>query len=214
MIGIPNNLIKGLEPVKAYLSSVKDIAKFDPNYLNPKHWKPNDFGFLTNTWITFYIETEDVNKLIKDQFSTTSFGSSTLSFITELIADVTGRFVSVTLNNISINLSKSPTIITKNVIGSSTTVKQFFSPNDWDINITGLLSGNSVYTQDSKAISLLWKIFETGLPVKVSNPELDIIYGVNQIVPYNYNFDQYNENYHLKQFTLSCKSDSEIKIIS
>jgi hypothetical protein len=124
-----------------------------------------------------------------------------------------GKYIAVTLDNVSINISRTPTIIEHNVIGLNNSVKQFFSNNSYDITITGLLAGGVQYQQDSDSITRLISILGAGFPVKISNPELDIIYGINSIVPFSYNFEQDSRGYHLKTFTLSCKSDDDGDLI-
>ncbi len=211
------------------ISVVSKLIKFNPEYANVKHWKVSDMGLLTNTWLKFYI---DISKLteaiaqIEEVNTTKTLGTLALKkantiveWLQEIVDKYTneeleaGKYLAVTLDNVSVNISRTPTIIEHNVIGLDNSVKQFFSNNSYDVTITGLLAGGVSWQQDSDSITRLISILGAGFPVKISNPELDIIYGINSIVPFSYTFEQDSRGYHLKTFTLSCKSDDDSDLI-
>lgn len=154
--------------------------KFDKTILDPSYWKVNSGGFLTNQVL--------VLSLSEDKKITTDI---------------------ITLENVSINISLTPTIITHSLKGKDTTVKQFFSNNDYDIVVTGSFIGPYDFQQDIKGIKKLINILNSKQSIYCTNAELNLNYNVKQIVCTGYSFTQNAEFYQIKDFTISFKSDSD-----
>jgi hypothetical protein len=190
------------------------LASADPKYLNPRHWKITDTGYATNTWVVLYTDSE-IGRL----GSLLTNAKNNLVNVPEALpnqevdADDTIEGA-VLLDNISINISRNPTVVEYNVSGLQDSVKQFFGNNSYTFTISGLTSGATFFMQDSNTLRALLNVLNSGQSLNIVNPELEIIYNTNKVVVTDYNLSQDTRNYNIKRFTITCKSDNAKNIIS
>ncbi len=200
----------GITNLTAQIKSANPVSlrnlKTDYKYLDPRTVKPNSMGFLNNTWVLLYLDPEES---VVENEDDKEANNKIAAFLTEtqktLLNDysevrrnlktdlgISGTSVgkSVLLENISINISRTPSINEVFVSGSDTSIKQWFSNNSYDIAISGLFSGPYFWHQDSKAIRKFLEILISGKTIHIANPELQIIYDVNDIAVFNYNLNQ------------------------
>ena len=129
-----------------------NFAKFDYRFANPAVFKPNDMGFPVNNWIRIS------NKNVKTQ----SFANKTKIYLKDLVTEsetVFGKnlipddYIDILLFNVYINTTKTPRVIVNEVKGMDNgTIKQIFTPGDYDITISGVLSSPYSFQPDTYSI--------------------------------------------------------------
>jgi hypothetical protein len=170
-------------------------ANFDSRYFNKDYWKVNQTGQATNQFMVLY----------NTPAPTTSYVTSNAPLYT-LNKEVT----QVILSNVQITLNKKPSVVITNIKGSHHSVKQFYSPNDFEITVTSLSAGSLYYIQDSYTLSALVNVLDAGKTINVVNPELNIIYGIDKLICTGYSLEQDSKYYQVKSITLNFVSESDI----
>ena len=174
------------------------IGNFDEKYLETKNWKIDDFSNITNTWCRFYI-----GEIGTDPFANFLDQANILNEPTkEVIAF-----------GVSINVSKTPIVITQQVKGFKSPIYQQFSSNSYDIDITFRESGVVWWQQNSKQIKKLLEILNSGRAVSVFNPQLSIIYNIDRVVVTGFNIGQDERFYSKNNISITCVSDDNYDIL-
>ena len=90
-------------------------------------------------------------------------------------------------------------------------VKEFFSVNDFSINISGLLMSDSAHCVDDYCQQLR-TIAQCGKPVEIICPYINDTFGVQFVVIESLKFP-FTEGEENQQFVIQCKSDTEYDLI-
>lgn len=184
-----------------YATIASDI---DFKYLNPKYFKLDKFGNVINTWCMLYIGEP---KLLSAFNPSNSGNRNGVPFNFTSRGNI-DDFHSIVLYGISIDISASPIVIETRVKGTQGPVYQTFGSTNYDINLTFLESGPTFWQQNSKDITQLVGILNSGLQITILNPQLEIIYGINKVICTGYNIGQDPRFYSHNNISITFKSDN------
>jgi len=197
---------------------IENAVDIDPRMLDSKYWKLDKMGNLTNTWCRFYTE-EEVAKTYEEyraeglnkaaSFSAVQLDAAKKRFSERTTLDGYG----ILLYGVSINLSKSPTIIETNVNGFNSPVYTKYSNSAFNINITALESTQFYWQQNIKKLERLVEIMDSNQSLYITNPQLNITYNINKVIVKDYSIGQDNRFYSHTPISISCKNDTKIDII-
>lgn len=214
IIGMADNIINIAEATTNLTDRYIDKAmNFDERYLDSRYWMRSPKGIKTNGWIQLY--DLDLFTGYDDVFDATSNSFKRLGNQINSYSTDKKEYANVVLNNVNVNISRSPTIIETRIKGLNNSIKQFWSNNDYDINITGKITGPFFWQHDSKTIQALLSLLNSGKALGIACPELDLLgYNIQAVVVYNYNLSQDSRFYQSKVFSMQLKSDNPTISIS
>jgi hypothetical protein len=187
------------------ITTLQNGIDIDPRFLNPEWWKVDKFGNLSNTWCRLLTEEE----VAKTYDNIIQQGVDTISERVKARTDEIG----VLLFGVSIQLSKSPNIITTTINGFNSPVYTKFSNTGFDINITALESTNFYWQQNSNKLRKLVEILDNNQSLYIANPQLNLTYEINKVVIKDYAIGQDNRFYSHTPISISCSSDDKRDII-
>jgi len=184
---------QGINIIDSGLTLYNRTIDFDLRYQEPDYWKLDKFNNLTNTWCTFYLEDlpEFANTLELNVFNPNA----------------------VTVFGVSIALSKSPKIIETHVKGFGSPVYQQFDTGSFDITINFLETGSTFWQQNSRQIEKLINILDQPQTLNISNPQLNLVYDINQVVVKGYSIGQDERFYSHNPISITLKSDISTDIL-
>jgi len=175
----------------------------DYKWLAPKYWKLDKFGNVINNWCTLYIGN------INQSAFNPSEGSRTIPFnLFSREGSKSTDLAAITLYGVSIDLTAAPTVIETRVKGLTGPIYQTFGSNNYDLTISFLESGPTFWQQNSKDISLLTYILNSGVSINILNPQLNLIYNINAVICTGYNIGQDQRFYSHNNISISFKSDT------
>ena len=112
-------------------------------------------------------------------------------------------------DDILFSISQSKKIITTEIQGSDGTVKEYIGLDDFQIQMTGRISGAyNVY--EKELVAQLKKILSVGQPLAVSSWYLQNL-GITKIVIKDFSFGQTEGEYSTQYFTINALSDNVIE---
>jgi len=189
---------------------VSEYVNFDYRYFNRRHWKITNFGTLNIGWIL--LTKQDIDLISFMELNTAKIKEVTKTFSQPIDKTFDANFV--LLDNVNINVSKTPTIIETRVKGLNNTVKTHFSANDYDITITGNITGQYTFMHDTRTIQSMLNILNTENSLNIISPELELLgYNIDKVTVYNFNIGQNPNFYQSKNFSIQLKSDTDKDII-
>jgi hypothetical protein len=113
------------------------------------------------------------------------------------------------IDDILISVSQSKKIITTEIQGRDGTVKEYIGMDDFQISLTGRISGSyNVY--EKELVSTLKKILSSGQPLAVTSWYLQNLDIVNVVIK-DFNFGQTEGEYSTQYFTISAISDNVVE---
>ena len=113
------------------------------------------------------------------------------------------------IDDILISVSQSKKIITTEIQGRDGTVKEYIGMDDFQISLTGRISGSyNVY--EKELVATLKKILSAGQPLAVTSWYLQNLDIVNLVIK-DFNFGQNEGEYSTQYFTISAISDNVIE---
>jgi len=179
------------------------LYDIDKRMLNPKYWKTDSQGNLTNTWCRLYID--------RGQRTGTPYVSDEEDFIP--MESSKTFFGDVLIFGVAISISKTPTIIQTPVKGLSNPVIQKISSNTYNIEIGFVESGPVFWQQNSHNIVRLLNVLNSNEPIKIYNPQLDTIFKIRDIAVTNYNIGQNPSFYAHNDISISLVSTTNDDLI-
>lgn len=112
-------------------------------------------------------------------------------------------------DDILFSISQSKKIITTEIQGRDGTVKEYIGMDDFQIQMTGRVSGGyNVY--EKELVAQLKKILSAGQPLAVSSWYLQNL-GITSLVIKDFNFGQTEGEYSTQYFTINALSDNIIE---
>lgn len=112
-------------------------------------------------------------------------------------------------DDILFSVSQSKKIITTEIQGRDGTVKEYIGLDDYQIQMTGRISGGyNVY--EKELVAQLKTILSVGQPLAVSSWYLQNL-GITEIVIKDFNFGQNEGEYSTQYFTINALSDNVIE---
>ena len=112
-------------------------------------------------------------------------------------------------DDILFSVSQSKKIITTEIQGRDGTVKEYIGLDDYQIQMTGRISGGyNVY--EKELVAQLKKILSVGQPLAVSSWYLQNL-GITDLVIKDFNFGQNEGEYSTQYFTINALSDNVIE---
>jgi hypothetical protein len=113
------------------------------------------------------------------------------------------------IDDILISVSQSKKIITTEIQGRDGTVKEYIGMDDFQISLTGRISGSyNVY--EKELVAILKKILSSGQPLAVTSWYLQNLDIVNVVIK-DFNFGQTEGEYSTQYFTISAISDNIVE---
>jgi hypothetical protein len=206
---VDENIIRGTS-ASGIITLSNKIDNIDTRYLKPKYWKINNAGSLENTWCRFYLDSptkqEDIGQILEQAFNLK--GGFTTTELNNQLPILDGREFdgSCVVFGVSISVSKAPRYVETFVRGFSTPVYQSFSDNAYDITISFLESGTVFWQQNSHSIRDLLNILNSPFQLKISNPQLDLIYEISDVVVTNYSIGQDPRFYSHNNISITLRS--------
>lgn len=112
-------------------------------------------------------------------------------------------------DDILFSVSQSKKIITTEIQGRDGTVKEYIGLDDYQIQMTGRISGSyNVY--EKELVAQLKTILSVGQPLAVSSWYLQNL-GITEIVVKDFSFGQNEGEYSTQYFTINAMSDNVIE---
>jgi len=203
-LNIAAHIKKILSTGRTLLTTRNQFDAFDARYLDDKYWKLDNFGNLTNTWFRLYIG----DGLLPE-------GGSIPDYLEELPIDGLGPSypTDILVFGVSIEISRAPKLITTPIVGKETPVYQRFSNDSYDITITFNESGPFFWQQNSLLLTKLLAVLAAPQTIKVSNPQLKLIYGIDRAVVTDYRIGQDPRFYQKNRVQIKLRSDSDYDLI-
>ena len=195
------------------LQTATNLGKIDPRFLDPTIFKKNDMGFPVKNWLR--LSNQDVGGE-KDILNRTKLYGKDILTEADRLGDlelVDNRFIDVLLFNVIIDVNTTPTVVMNQVKGlSGGSVKQYFNSDDYSITVRGTLSGPLPWQTDTFAIQNLNTLASIGDSLYLQNPDLNKIWGIDQVAVTGVAINDNPSFQSLKNFTISLVSDTAIDI--
>lgn len=189
----------------------QNVDKFDITFLDPTDFKANDLGNLTNNWIR--ITNKDIKDLnfaqktsltLKETFTESTdigYGDYSKNLVEE-------KFIDVLLFNVSLDIRKSPTLVTTDIKNIGIVTQKLNSGN-YIITVSGTLFSPYFWQSDIRAIKDLDLLLESNRQLMIQSPEINKVYGINKIVINDLTITN-NKYPNLRDFTLTLTEDKNL----
>jgi len=172
-----------------------DALNFDARFLSPEYWKFDARGNMTNAWISFYTGEElTAFEIIEGELQTGS--------------DVS------TITGVSIKLSNSPKIVETQVKGLNSRVYTEFTNNGYDLTVEFTEAGPTFWQQNSRKIKKLTDVLQSQQIINVSNPQLNLIHGINKLVYKGMQIGQHAQFYNQNPISITFSTVLDVDILS
>lgn len=135
------------------------------------------------------------------------------NLIINAIHDVNGNLIfdDYRIDDCLMQVSQSKKIVTTEIQGKDGTVKEYIGLDDFQIQITGRITGSyGVY--EKELVRILKKILSLGQPLAVSSWWLQNL-DITDIVVKDFNFDQNEGEYSTQYFTITALSDKRFEAL-
>ena len=233
---ILNRLLQGERIIRA-------TDNFDPRYLKEKYWNIDNYGNFTNNWIRFYIDTNDImpkqpqvgdsNFTYQDvetagpnvpmdqqhqYFVDRVRYLNKLSYGTDMSRRGNGalamnsQVIDFICFGVKIDITRNSNLIKTDVKGMHP-VYQRFGEDSFSIKVTFSETGTFFWQHNSYNLSLITGLLDLGVPISVTNIQLNEIYNIRKIVPESYTVNQDQRYYAKSGVVLNLRSHYDQDII-